>query len=156
MAPLSGIVRADGRPVPGATLVVRGVTAGGAMFMRLVKSEPDGTFVLPDAAEGLYTVLSVVPGFRPAVARLFHRPAAAEGALSFVRLDLERPSGVLPETATGALDAWGARAVVVRRRPPRGARDPRRARRGARAARAADAPRVGEGHARRACPCTPR
>ncbi len=112
VAPLSGIVRADGRPVPGATLVVRGVTAGGATFLRLIKSEPDGTFVLSDAAEGLYTVLSVVPGFRPAVARLFHRPASGDGALSFVRIDLERPSGVLPETEGGALDAWSARAVV--------------------------------------------
>ena len=112
VAPLSGIVRADGRPLPGATLVVRGVTAGGATFLRLIKSEPDGTFVLADAAEGLYTVLSVVPGFRPAVARLFHRPASADGSLSFVRIDLERPSGVLPETPDGALDAWSARAVV--------------------------------------------
>jgi hypothetical protein len=112
VAPLSGIVRVDGRPVPGATLVVRGVMAGGATLMRLVKSEPDGTFVLADAAEGLYTVLSVVPGFRPAVARLFHRPGGAEGAVSFVRIDLERPSGVLPEAAGGVLDPWSARAVV--------------------------------------------
>ncbi len=111
VAPLSGVVRAEGRAVPGAALVVRGVTAGGATFLKLLKSEPDGTFVLADAAEGLYTVLSVVPGFRPAVARLFHRPAT-EGALSFVRIDLERPSGVLPETADGALDAWSARAVA--------------------------------------------
>jgi hypothetical protein len=80
--------------------------------MRLVKSDADGTFVLSDAAEGLYTVLSVVPGFRPAVARLFHRPAGPEGTVSFVRIDLERPSGVLPETPDGALDAWSARAVV--------------------------------------------
>jgi hypothetical protein len=112
VAPLSGIVRADGRPIPGASLVIRGVTAGGATFMRLIKSEPDGTFVVPNAAEGLYTVLSVVPGFRPAVARLFHRPASSDGALSFMRIDLERPTGVLPETPNGALDAWSARAVV--------------------------------------------
>ncbi|HVO52431.1 MAG TPA: carboxypeptidase-like regulatory domain-containing protein [Thermoanaerobaculia bacterium] len=111
VAPLSGIVRADGRPMPGASLIIRGVTAGGATFMRLIKSESDGTFVIPNAAEGLYTVLSVVPGFRPAVARLFHRPAATDGALSFMRIDLERPTGVLPETPDGALDAWSARAV---------------------------------------------
>ena len=111
VAPLSGIVRADGRPIPGASLVIRGVTAGGATFMRLIKSESDGTFVIPNAAEGLYTVLSVVPGFRPAVARLFHRPASTDGALSFMRIDLERPTGVLPETPDGALDAWSARAV---------------------------------------------
>ena len=113
VAPLSGIVRAGGRPMPGATLIVRGVTAGGATLMRLIKSEPDGTFVVADAAEGLYTVLSVVPGFRPAVARLFHRPAAADGSLSFVRIDLERPSGVLPESENGNLDAWSARAVAT-------------------------------------------
>ncbi len=112
VAPLSGIVRADGRPMPGATLVVRGVTAGGATFVRLIKSEPDGTFVLTDASEGLYTVLSVVPGFRPAVARLFHRPASSDGSLSFVRIDLERPSGILPESENGVLDAWSARAVA--------------------------------------------
>src|ERR1035441_1399732 len=64
-APLSGIVRAGGVPVPGAALVVRGVTVGGATVVKLLKSDTDGSFVLSDAAGGLYTVLSVVPGFRP-------------------------------------------------------------------------------------------
>jgi hypothetical protein len=110
-APLSGIVRAGGVPVPGASLIVRGVTAGGATVVKLLKSDRDGTFVLGDAAEGLYTVLSVVPGFRPALARLMHR-AVPDGALSFVRLDLEAPLGILPETTGGALDVWIARAVA--------------------------------------------
>ncbi|HEX5855090.1 MAG TPA: carboxypeptidase-like regulatory domain-containing protein, partial [Thermoanaerobaculia bacterium] len=109
-APLSGIVRAGGVPVPGASLVVRGVTAGGATVVKLLKSDLDGTFVLGDAADGLYTVLSVGPGFRPALSRLLHR-TLPDGALSFVRLDLERPSGILPETTGGTLDAWIARAV---------------------------------------------
>jgi hypothetical protein len=109
-APLSGIVRAGGVPVPGASLVVRGVTAGGATVVKLLKSDLDGTFVIGDAADGLYTVLSVVPGFRPALSRLLHR-ALPDGALSFVRLDLERPSGILPETTGGPLDVWIARAV---------------------------------------------
>ena len=110
-APLSGIVRAGGVPVPGAALVVRGVTAGGANVVKLLKSDVDGTFVLSDAAEGLYTVLSVVPGFRPALARLLHR-AVSDGALSFVRLDLEAPAGILPEATGGPLDVWIARAVA--------------------------------------------
>ncbi len=116
-APLSGIVRAGGVPVPGAALVVRGVTAAGANVVKLLKSDADGTFVLGDAAEGLYTVLSVVPGFRPALARLLHR-AAPDGSLSFVRLDLEPPAGILPEATGGAggtsgtLDVWIARAVA--------------------------------------------
>ena len=110
-APLSGIVRAGGVPIPGASLVVRGVTAGGATVVKLLKSDRDGTFVLADAAEGLYTVLSVVPGFRPALARLMHR-AVPDGALSFVRLDLEPPLGILPETTGGPFDVWIARAVA--------------------------------------------
>jgi hypothetical protein len=110
-APLSGIVRAGGVPVPGASLIVRGVTAGGATVVKLLKSDRDGTFVLGDAAEGLYTVLSVVPGFRPALARLMHR-AVPDGALSFVRLDLESPAGILPETTGSPLDVWIARAVA--------------------------------------------
>jgi hypothetical protein len=110
-APLSGIVRAGGVPVPGAALVVRGVTAGGGIVVKLLKSDADGTFVLGDAAEGLYTVLSVVPGFRPALARLLHQ-AVSDGALSFVRLDLEAPAGILPEATGGPLDVWIARAVA--------------------------------------------
>ena len=110
-SPLSGIVRVGGVPVPGATLVVRGVTAGGANVVKLLKSDVDGTFVLSDAAEGLYTVLSVVPGFRPALARLLHR-AVSDGSLSFVRLDLEAPAGILPEATGGPLDVWVARAVA--------------------------------------------
>jgi hypothetical protein len=110
-APLSGIVRAGGVPVPGAALVVRGVTVGGATVVKLLKSDTDGSFVLSDAAEGLYTVLSVVPGFRPALSRLLHR-AASDGSLSFVRLDLEAPTGVLPVTTDGPLDVWIARAVA--------------------------------------------
>jgi len=110
-APLSGIVRAGGAPVSGATLVVRGVTSGGVSFAKLLKSDEDGTFVLADAAEGLYTVLSVVPGFRPALVRLLHR-AIPDGTLSFVRLDLEPPAGVLPPATGGPLDVWIARAVA--------------------------------------------
>jgi len=110
-APLSGIVRAGGVPVPGAALVVRGVTVGGATVVKLLKSDTDGSFVLSDAAEGLYTVLSVVPGFRPALSRLLHR-AAPDGSLSFVRLDLEAPTGILPVTTDGPLDVWSARAVA--------------------------------------------
>ncbi|MGZ6988896.1 MAG: carboxypeptidase-like regulatory domain-containing protein [Thermoanaerobaculia bacterium] len=110
-APLSGIVRAGGVPVPGAALVVRGVTAGGATVVKLLKSDTDGSFVLSDAAEGLYTILSVVPGFRPALSRLLHR-AAPEGSVSFVRLDLEAPAGILPVTTGGPFDVWIARAVA--------------------------------------------
>jgi hypothetical protein len=110
-APLSGIVRAGGVPVPGAALVVRGVTAGGATVVKLLRSDTDGSFVLSDAAEGLYTILSVVPGFRPAFSRLLHR-ATPDGSLSFVRLDLEAPTGILPAATDRPLDVWIARAVA--------------------------------------------
>jgi hypothetical protein len=110
-APLSGIVSAGGVPVVGASLVVRGVTAGGAVFVRILKTDADGMFVLSDAADGLYTILSVMPGFRPALARLLHH-AAPDGSLSFVRLELDPPTGVLPEPTGGPLDTWIARAVA--------------------------------------------
>src|ERR1039457_3538641 len=57
-APFCGIVRVGGVPVPGATLVVRGVTAGGANVVKLLKSDADGMVLLSDAAEGLCEVLS--------------------------------------------------------------------------------------------------
>src|SRR5450759_1610368 len=49
-APMAGIVRAGGVPAPGASLIVRGVTAGGATVVKFLKSDRDGTFVLGDAA----------------------------------------------------------------------------------------------------------
>ena len=43
--------------------------------------------------------------------QLLHR-AAPDGSLSFVRLDLEPPAGILPEATGGGLDVWIARAVA--------------------------------------------
>jgi hypothetical protein len=108
-APLSGIVRAGGVPLGGATVLVRAVIAGIASPVRILKTEPDGTWVVPSAARGLYTVMTLVPGFRPAIARVLH--GATADALSFVRLDLEKPASVLPPSALGAADPWIARAV---------------------------------------------
>ena len=42
---------------------------------------------------------------------LLHR-VVPDGALSFVRLDLEPPAGILPEATGGSLDVWIARAVA--------------------------------------------
>jgi hypothetical protein len=108
-SPLSGIVRAGGAPLGGATVLVRAVVAGVTSQVRILKTEPDGTWVLPDAARGLYTVMTLVPGFRPAIARVLHGSTA--DALSFVRLDLEKPA-VLPASPLGAADPWIARAVT--------------------------------------------
>ena len=109
-APLSGIVRAGGSPLGGATVLVRALVAGVAFPVRILKTEPDGTWVLPNAAKGLYTVMTLVPGFRPAVARVLH--GASADALSFVRLDLEKPASILPRSPLGAADPWIARAVT--------------------------------------------
>src|SRR5450631_3335992 len=91
-APLSGIVRAGGVPLGGATVLVRAVIAGIASPVRILKTEMDGTWVVPGAARGLYTVMTLVHGFRPAIARVLH--GATADALSFVRLDLEKPASV--------------------------------------------------------------
>jgi hypothetical protein len=109
-APLSGMVRLGGAVLGGATVVVRAVTDGGASTIRFLKTEADGTFVLPDAPRGSYTILALVPGLPALTARILH--TAAPDAVSFVRLDLPESSGVLAASTAGEADPWNARAVV--------------------------------------------
>jgi hypothetical protein len=109
-APLSGIVRVGDAALGGATVVVRAVTAGGASTIRFLKTEADGTFVLPDAPRGTYTLLALVPGLPALTARILH--TAAPNVVSFVRLDFALPGGVLPASPSGDADPWNARAVV--------------------------------------------
>lgn len=110
-APLSGILRADGVPLAGASLVVRGLTGAASSVVRILKTDADGIFCLADATPGVYAVLAAVPGFRSASAQILHRTTA--DSLSFVRIDLDRDRlGVLPAGPGGALDPWAARAVV--------------------------------------------
>jgi hypothetical protein len=72
-SPISGVVRSAGRPIANATVVVRAFVDGVDSVVATLKSEEDGTFVVPAARQGLYTVLSFSPGFRPAIARVLHR-----------------------------------------------------------------------------------
>jgi hypothetical protein len=110
-APLSGVLRADGVPLAGVSLVVRGITGAAASVVRVLKTDAEGTFCLADAKPGIYSVLAAVPGFRSVSAQVLHRATA--GSLSFVRLDLDRERrGVLPAGPGGALDPWAARAVL--------------------------------------------
>ena len=110
-APLSGVLRADGAPLAGVSLVVRGITGAATSVVKVLKTDAEGTFCLADARPGVYTILAAVPGFRSASAQVLHRATA--DALSFVRLDLDRERrGVLPAGPGGALDPWAARAVV--------------------------------------------
>lgn len=110
-APLSGILRADGVPLAGVSLIVRGLTGAAAPLVRVLKTDSEGTFCIADARPGVYSVVAAVPGFRSASAQVLHR--ATGEALSVVRLDLERDrSGVLPSGPGGALDPWAARAVA--------------------------------------------
>ena len=110
-APLSGVLRADGVPLAGVSLVVRGLTGAAASVVRILKTDAEGTFCLADATPGVYSVLAAVPGFRSASAQVLHRTTA--DSLSFVRLDLDRDrQGVLPSGPGGALDPWAARAVL--------------------------------------------
>lgn len=110
-APLSGVLRAEGVPLAGVSLVVRGLTGAAASVVRILKTDAEGTFCLADATPGVYSVLAAVPGFRSASAQVLHRTTA--NSLSFVRLDLDRDRrGVLPAGPAGALDPWTARAVL--------------------------------------------
>ncbi len=110
-APLSGILRADGAPLAGVSLVVRGLTGAATSVVRVLKTDAEGTFCLADARPGVYSILAAVPGFRSATAQVLHRGSGE--SLSFVRLDLDRDRrGVLPAGPGGALDPWTARAVL--------------------------------------------
>lgn len=110
-APLSGVLRSDGVPLAGVSLVVQGLTGAAASVVRVLKTDAEGTFCLADARPGVYSILAAVPGFRSASAQVLHR--ASGDALSFVRLDLDRERrGVLPSGPGGALDPWAARAVL--------------------------------------------
>lgn len=112
VAPLSGILSADGVPLAGVSLVVRGLTGAAASVVRILKTDAEGTFCLADARPGVYSILAAVPGFRSASARVLHRATSA--SVSFVRLDLDRERrGVLPAGPGGALDPWAARVVVA-------------------------------------------
>jgi hypothetical protein len=108
--PISGVVRAGGATLAGVTVVVRAVTRGGRESTSLVKTESDGTFVIPGAPPGLYTLLAAVPGFPFAVVRVLH--SAAPDAVSFVSLDLPPAPGVLPDSPRGKSDPWNARATT--------------------------------------------
>lgn len=110
-APLSGVLRADGAPLAGVSLVVRGLTGAAASVVRVLKTDAEGTFCLADARPGVYSILAAVPGFRSATAQVLH--GASGPSVSFVRLDLDRDRrGVLPVGPAGALDPWSARAVL--------------------------------------------
>ncbi len=108
--PLSGIVRSGDLAYPGVTVVVRAVTGGGETTTRLLKTEIDGTFVLPSAPRGLYTLLALVPGLPMLAARILH--TAAPESVSFVRLDFQDASEILPGSGRGAADPWTARAAT--------------------------------------------
>lgn len=110
-APIAGVVRAAGRPLAKIPLLIRGLSGAAASVARLVKSEVDGTFCWADAPAGVYTVVAVVPGFRPAVHQILHR--VGERIVSFVPFELERESlGVVPSSPSGGLDPWSARAAT--------------------------------------------
>ncbi|HEV8269169.1 MAG TPA: carboxypeptidase-like regulatory domain-containing protein, partial [Thermoanaerobaculia bacterium] len=105
-APISGIVRAGGRAVAGATLLVETMGA-----RRVLKTAADGSFVLAGALPGLYTITSLTPGFRPAIAKILHR--TQNDLVSFVSLDLVRDGTFLPRSDLGDGDPWVARALVA-------------------------------------------
>jgi len=110
LSPLSGVIRAKGIPVPRATLIVKRFVNGVETIIQVVKVGADGSFVLPRAAAGVYTLVSFAPGFRPAIVRVLHQGRA--DAVSFFPLELERGSGVLPNARTGEGDPFLARALT--------------------------------------------
>lgn len=108
--PLAGVLRSLGQPVSGGSILIRSVAGGVAGAMRTLKTDREGVFVWPGAEAGVYAVVAIVPGFRPAVARVEHR--AGDGGPTFVALDLEADPNVLPD-GTSTSDPWVARAATA-------------------------------------------
>ncbi len=121
-APLSGMVRANGKPIAGATLLVKCACEGARTVARFLRSQADGTFVWPDAPRGSYTIAIALPGFRPLLESFFHE--TARDAVSFANLNLEpsRGEGGVVRPRSIAADPWIARAItpgdVLRETPP--------------------------------------
>ena len=109
-APISGIVRAGKVALSGVTVILRTVTPGGEPSTRIVASDRDGTFVVPNAPAGVYTLLAAVPRLPFAVARVLH--SSSPDAVTFVLLDLGEAPGILPATPRGKADPFVARAVT--------------------------------------------
>lgn len=112
-APLAGIVRAAGRPIPGVTIVLRRLGGGDSGHLLSAVSGPDGGFVVAGTPAGVYTLVALVPGFLPSVKRVLHEVSAANTS-ALVAVDLEAPSRerTLAQLPSGGLDPWAVRAVL--------------------------------------------
>lgn len=110
VAPLSGRLVANGKPVARAAILVRRLSDGVGAALHQLTTERDGSFVWADAPAGLYAIVAVLPGFRPALQRVWHDPR--QEGLTHVKLDLEAEAGVLPQSRVVEGDPWLARAVV--------------------------------------------
>ena len=109
-APISGIVRAGTAVLAGVTVIVRATTSGGQSSTRIVTSDQDGTFVVPNAPAGVYTFLAARPRLPFALARVIH--SSSPDTVSFVLLDFGETPGILPATPRGKADPFVARAVT--------------------------------------------
>ena len=109
-APISGIVRAGNAAIAGVSVIVRAMTPGGGASTRIVTSDQDGTFVVPDAPAGTYTLLAALPRLPFAVVRILH--SSSPDAVSFVLLDFGESPGILPATPRGKADPFVARAMT--------------------------------------------
>ena len=111
-APLSGILRADGAPLAGVSLVVRGLTGAATSVVRVLKTDAEGTFCLADARPGVYSILAAVPGFRSATAQVGASVSAVPGVAVRSAVRTERASGI-----TGSLPRRGPPPIPQRPRP---------------------------------------
>lgn len=109
-APISGIVRAGSAVLAGVSVIARAVAPEGEPSIRIVASDQDGTFVLPNAPAGVYTLLAAVPRLPFAVARINH--STSSEAVSFVLLDFGETPGVLAAAPRGKVDPFVARAMT--------------------------------------------
>ncbi|MCK6682087.1 MAG: carboxypeptidase-like regulatory domain-containing protein [Thermoanaerobaculia bacterium] len=108
-APLAGLVTWKNVRIPGATVVIRGLSPGLEPLFWVLRTDKDGSFVRPSAPSGSYSVSAFAGASKAQAAEVQH--AISDTGVSFVSLELDRDPRIIPERAAPKESPWTARAV---------------------------------------------
>jgi hypothetical protein len=109
IAPLAGVVAFQGVRIPGATVVIRGLSPGLELLVWVLRTEKDGSFVWPGAPAGTYAVSAFSGASKASASEVRH--GTSDAAVSFVSLEFDRDPRLVPETAPPRESPWTARAI---------------------------------------------
>lgn len=105
--PISGIVSHLDKPIADALIVFYNI---GNTSLTRSRTAPDGTFVVPSAAVGVYDLVAYKRGFVPALVRIWH--PSLTGALSAVHIQLQSKSPATTGDGPAESSVWELRDRV--------------------------------------------